>query len=98
MWIDTTRAQYTRAQLALPSDLTDAEWALMEPFFPSASYVGRSHKWPLRRIVEVILNLLRGILPLRMLPPYFPRYRGCGASSTYGATIDCRCQYTMRRR
>lgn len=29
-------------------------------------------KWPLRRIVEAILYLLRGGLPWRMLPPCFP--------------------------
>jgi hypothetical protein len=33
MWTDTTRAQYARADWALPSDLTDAEWALLEPLF-----------------------------------------------------------------
>ncbi|PSO09974.1 IS5/IS1182 family transposase, partial [Sphingobium sp. AEW4] len=48
MWTDTTRAQYARADLALPSDLTDAEWALLEPFFPPPSHVGRPRKWPLR--------------------------------------------------
>jgi putative transposase len=72
MWTDTTRAQYARAQLTLPSDLTDAEWAVLEPFFPPPSYVGRPRKWPLRRIVEAILYLLRGGLPWRMLPPCFP--------------------------
>ncbi len=59
MWTDTTRAQYARADLALPSDLTDAEWALLEPFFPPPSRVGRPCKWPLRRIVEAILYLPR---------------------------------------
>ena len=72
MWTDTTRAQYARAALALPSDLTDDEWALLEPFFPPASHVGRPRKWPMRRIVEGILYLLRGGLPWRMLPPCFP--------------------------
>lgn len=72
MWTDTTRAQYARADLALPSDLTDAEWALLEPFLPPPSHVGRPRKWPLRRIVEAILYLLRGGLPWRMLPPCFP--------------------------
>jgi putative transposase len=72
MWTDTTRAQYARADLALPSDLTDAEWGLLEPFFPRPSYVGRPRKWPLRRIVEAILYLLRVGLPWRMLPPCFP--------------------------
>ena len=72
MWTDTTRAQYARAKLVLPSDLTDAEWAVLEPFFPPPSNVGRPRKWPLRRIVEAILYLLRGGLPWRMLPPCFP--------------------------
>ena len=72
MWTDTTRAQYARTELTLPSDLTDAEWALLEPFFPPPSSVGRPRKWPLRRIIEAILYLLRGGLPWRMLPPCFP--------------------------
>jgi transposase len=72
MWTDTTRALHARSGLALPSDLTDAEWALLEPLLPPASRVGRPRKWPLRRIVEAILYLLRGGLPWRMLPPCFP--------------------------
>jgi transposase len=72
MWIDITRAQYARAELALPSDLTDGEWALMEPFFLPPSHVGRPRKWSLRRIVEAVPCLLRGDLPWRMLPPCFP--------------------------
>jgi transposase len=72
MWTDTTRALHARGGLALPSDLTDAEWALLEPFFPPPSHVGRPRKWPMRRIVEAILYLLRGGLPWRMLPPCFP--------------------------
>lgn len=72
MCTDTTRAQYARADLALPTDLTDAEWAVLEPFFPPPSQVGRPPNWPLRRIIEAILYLLRGGLPSRMLPPCFP--------------------------
>src|SRR3546814_934447 len=37
MWPDTTRAQYARAQLTLPSDLTDAEWAVLVPFLQQPS-------------------------------------------------------------
>lgn len=57
MWADTARAQYARADLALPSDLTNAAWAVLEPFFPPPSHVGRPRKWPLRRIAEVRLPL-----------------------------------------
>ena len=63
MWTDTTRKQFARSGLRLPSDLTDAEWALLEPLFPRPSHVGRPRKWPLRRIVEAILYLPRRGLP-----------------------------------
>lgn len=52
MWTDTIYALYARSELALPSDLTDAEWAILEPFLPPPSHVGRPRKWPLRRIIE----------------------------------------------
>jgi hypothetical protein len=39
MWTDTTRAHHARNGLALPSDLTDEEWAVLEPFFPLPSFV-----------------------------------------------------------
>lgn len=72
MWTHTSRAQYARAELALPSDLTDAEWALLEPFLPSPSHVGRPRKWPLRRIVEAIV-----VKPaVRRLPPQDERRSG----------------------
>lgn len=72
MWTDTTRALHARTRLALPSDLTDAEWAVLEPLLPPPSYVGRPRKWSLPRIIEAILYLLRGGLPWRMLPLGFP--------------------------
>jgi len=71
MWTKTTRALHARSGLALPSDLTDAEWAVLERFLPPPSNVGRPRKWPPRRIVEAILFLLRSP-PWRMLPPCFP--------------------------
>lgn len=71
MWAATTLAQYAHADLALRSDLTDAEWAVLEPFSSVPCRVGRPRKCPLRRIVEVIQYQLRGGLPWRMLRPAF---------------------------
>ena len=34
MWTDENRAKYNRDHLRYPSDLTDEEWALVEPFIP----------------------------------------------------------------
>ena len=58
--------------MALPSDLTDGAWAVLEPLLPFSLPFGRPRKWPLRRLVEAILYLLRGGVPWRMLPRDFP--------------------------
>ena len=72
MWTDATRAMHARKTLALPSDLTEAEWAVLEPLLPPALPFGRPRKWPLRRLVEAMFYLLRGGLAWRMLPQDFP--------------------------
>ena len=72
MWTEITRAVYARKFMALPSDLTDGEWAVLEPLLPPASPFGRPRKWPLRRLVDAMFYLLRGGLPWRMLPQDFP--------------------------
>jgi transposase len=69
MWTDITRAQHAREGLRLPSDLTDAEWAIFEPLMPLAAATGRPLKWTWRELMDAMLYLLRGGLPWRMLPP-----------------------------
>ncbi len=69
---NTTRALHARSGLALPTDLTDAEWAKLEPLVPPPAATGRPRKWKMRKIIEAIFYLLRGGLPWRMLPPCFP--------------------------
>ncbi len=89
MWTDITRKQFARGGLRLPSDLTDAEWAVVEPLLPPRPKRGRPPMWGYREIVEALLYLLRGGLPWRMLPPgifppmttvqhYFYRWRDIG--------------------
>ena len=72
MWTATTRAQHMRDGLRFASDLTDAEWAVLEPLLPAPSLVGRPPQWPMREIVNAIFYVLRGGIPWRMLPPCFP--------------------------
>jgi Transposase and inactivated derivatives len=55
---DTTRAQYAREWVTLPSDLTDAEWSVLEPLLPPAFLIGRPRKWTMRRIIGAVLYLL----------------------------------------
>ena len=72
MWTDATRAMHARKTRALPNDLTEAEWAVLEPLLPPALPFGRPRKWSLRRLVDAMFYLLRGGLAWRMLPPGFP--------------------------
>src|SRR4051795_9331460 len=63
---------------AYPSDLTDEQWALIEPLVPVRSTRGkgtrggRPPKFPRRRIVDAILYLDRTGCSWRPLPHDFP--------------------------
>jgi transposase len=72
MWTDTTREKHARSGLRYSSDLTDAEWGILEPELPAPSRLGRPRKWSPREIMNAILYLLRGGLPWRMAPKDFP--------------------------
>src|SRR5215210_3347894 len=54
------------------SDLTDAEWALLEPLIPRSHPAGRRQTYPLRRIVDAIFYLLRTGAQWRLLPHAYP--------------------------
>lgn len=72
MWTPATRTQHNRDHLRYSSDLTDAEWALIEPVLPKAAATGRPRAWPMREIVNAVLFILRSGCPWRMLPDHFP--------------------------
>jgi transposase len=68
MWTDTTRTQHARVSNGLPSNLTDEEWALIEPLLPARSGLGRPAKWTYRQIMNSLFFVLRAGLPWRKLP------------------------------
>lgn len=57
-----------------PSDLTDAQWALLEGLFPERAGPGRPRELELRAVVNAILYLTRSGCQWRMLPKEFPNY------------------------
>jgi transposase len=73
MWTETTRRQYRREDLRYASDMTDAEWALLEPHMPAAKRLGRPRAVPRRGVVEALLYLRRTASPWRLLPRDFPK-------------------------
>src|SRR4051795_8390797 len=48
MWTPTTREQYSRTALRYETDLTDAEWAVIEPHMPRPAKLGRPPDWTFR--------------------------------------------------
>jgi len=88
MWTPTTRAQHSRAGLRYGSDVTDAEWLILEPFLPAPRPCGCPRKWDMREIVSAIFYVLRGGIAWSLLPKEFPpwptvyrwfaRFRGDG--------------------
>src|SRR3954451_2128527 len=72
MWTPTTREQHSRPTTSYQTDLTDAEWRLIEPLLPSASKAGRPRAWSMREIINAIFYVLRGGIAWRLLPSDFP--------------------------
>ena len=88
-WTEITRRQYRRDGLRYASDLTDAEWAVIEPYLPPAKPLGRPRETDLRAVVDAILYMARTGCQWRQLPKEFPPYPPCKAISTIGATVAC---------
>ena len=68
MWTDTERSRYRQAGDRLPSDLSDGEWARLEPLIPQAKPGGRPRKTDMRSAMNAIFYLLRTGCPWRYLP------------------------------
>ena len=57
-WDKATRDHYTRSTYHYESNVSDAEWALVEPFLPVASARGR----PLTTDLRTVFNAIQYIL------------------------------------
>ena len=73
-WTEITRPQYRRAGLTYASDLTDAEWRLIEPFMPEPRRLGRPRSTQLRRVVEALFPIATTGCQWRQLPRDFPPF------------------------
>ncbi len=58
-----------------PSDLTDEEWARIEPLIPKASRRGRRRGVDFREIINAVRYLVRSGCGWRMLPIHFPPWQ-----------------------
>lgn len=71
MWTASARLQYVRFEGRYATDVTDAEFALIEPLLPAARCGGRPRTTSLREVLNAILYLLRTGCPWSMLPREF---------------------------
>jgi putative transposase len=72
MWTPVTRRHHSRDHLRYETDLTDAEWALIEPLLPAPSRRGRPRTC-LREVMNAIFYVMRGGITWRLLPSDLPK-------------------------
>ena len=58
-----------------PTDLTDAQWAILEPLVPAVRSGGRPAKHARREIVDAMIYVLRGGISWRSLPHEYPPWQ-----------------------
>ena len=79
MWTVGSRARYDRSKLRYPTELTDAEWALVAPLIPLAKRGGNKRTADMREVADTLMYVLGTGCQWRAIPKDLaPR------STTYG--------------
>ncbi len=60
---------------AYPTDLTDEQWAIVEPLLPQPKHRGRRIKYSRREILNAMFYITKGGGHWRLLPHEFPSWR-----------------------
>ena len=72
MWTPEHRRAAERSSLRYPSDLTDGEWALVEPQIPPAKHGGRPRNVDVREVLNGIFYVLSTGCQWQALPKDLP--------------------------
>jgi len=72
MWTTENRHRYDRDKLRYPCDLTDEEWAEVEPMIPPAKRGGRRREVNVREVLNDIMYVLSTGCPWRYIPKDLP--------------------------
>jgi len=73
-WDETTQEKYRRNAERYESDLTDGEWAVIEPLIPPPSRLGRRRTTDLREVLNAIRYMLATGCQWRAIPKCFPPF------------------------
>ena len=72
MWTKENRGRYDRSRLRYPSDLTDEEWALVEPLIASAKRGGNKRTVDVRQVINGLMYVLSTGCQWRAIPKDLP--------------------------
>jgi transposase len=72
MWTNENRSRDDRSRLRYPSDLTDEEWAQVEPLIPSARRGGNKRTVSAREVVNGLMYILSTGCQWRAIPKDLP--------------------------
>lgn len=72
MWTAENRPRYNRDKLRYPSDLSDEEWALVEPLVAPGKPGGGKRTVIMRNVVDGVMYILSTGCPWRAIPKDLP--------------------------
>jgi len=72
VWTNENRGRYDRSQLRYPSDLTNQEWALVEPLIPPPKRGGAKRTVNVREVVNGLMYVLSTGCQWRAIPKDLP--------------------------
>ena len=72
MWTKKNRGRYDRSRLRYPSDLTDEEWALVEPLIAPAKRGGNKRTVDVREVINGLMYVLGTGCQWRAIPKDLP--------------------------
>ena len=90
-WNKTTQEQYKRPADGYETDLTDAEWSVIEPLIPPPSKMGRPRTLDMRKVVNAIRFMLGTGCRRRAVPKCFPPFtsiQNCFHAWIRGGVLD----------
>ncbi|WP_092937920.1 IS5 family transposase [Rhizobium sp. 9140] len=107
MWTIENRGRYDRSKLRYPSDLTDEEWALVEPLIPAGKRGGGKRTVVLREVVNGLMYVLstgcqwravpKDLPPRSTLFGYFDLWNWDGTLGRLHAELYVKCREAMGR-
>lgn len=92
MWTNENRARHDRGGLRYRSDLTDAEWALIEPLIPPARRGGNKRTVVMRAVVDGAMYVLSTGCQWAAMPKDLP-----AKSTVHDYFIAWSCEGTLDR-